>query len=454
MRATAAPSTPQIRLHPDAAAVEVQALFRGVVISSRCLVSDQPAAFLIGSARGVDTPVATSLLAGDAHSLITNDARGFTIDLTEQMTGTVIFEDHSAPLAELLRTQGPQFVPPPAARVQISCGEVAFLVTPTAPPTTVPRAPARRLDEHWALALSAAALLLMLTLVAFIPPETRAISGDNLADLEHQRTVIAIPPVLPSRAPAGPRLPGGSGGGPGTKPIATPTPHRPIASHRPPATPRGRAPVDVRQTGVLGVLASAQGHSWEGIFSHDQVLDPASLRDLIGDGGGPGRIGLGTTGTGAGPGYGPLIGAGPAGTIGGCGPACQEGIRVGTLTKAKLEPHPIHGPEIIPQPAVVRGSLDKEIVRRTIRRHLNEVKFCYERELLRRPSLAGRLSVQFTIAPAGNVLASAVQSSTLDNATVESCVTQAVQRWSFPHPQGGGVVVVSYPFVMVPAGAL
>src|SRR5438067_335392 len=46
--------------------------------------------------------------------------------------------------------------------------------------------------------------------------------------------------------------------------------------------------------------------------------------------------------------------------------------------------------------AQVRGSLDKEVIRRTIQRHLNEVKFCYERELQKQPSLSGKVIVQFT----------------------------------------------------------
>jgi TonB family protein len=106
-----------------------------------------------------------------------------------------------------------------------------------------------------------------------------------------------------------------------------------------------------------------------------------------------------------------------------------------------------------PGELAVRGTLDREIVRRTIRRHLNEVKYCYETQLVRRPSLAGRLSVQFAIAPSGQVATAVVQSSTLEDAAVESCVVQAVRRWDFPRPVGGGTVIVSYPFVLVPAGS-
>jgi TonB family protein len=100
----------------------------------------------------------------------------------------------------------------------------------------------------------------------------------------------------------------------------------------------------------------------------------------------------------------------------------------------------------------VTGSLDREIVRRTIRRHINEVKFCYEQELVAHRDLGGRVTVHFTIAGTGQVLAAVLQSSTLGNPRVESCMVQAVRRWEFPRPVGGGLVMVSYPFMLTPAG--
>jgi hypothetical protein len=60
--------------------------------------------------------------------------------------------------------------------------------------------------------------------------------------------------------------------------------------------------------------------------------------------------------------------------------------------------------------------------------------------------------VQFTIAGTGQVIASMVQSSTLNNGAVEQCIAQAVRRWEFPKPQGGGIVVVTYPFVLKASG--
>jgi hypothetical protein len=73
---------------------------------------------------------------------------------------------------------------------------------------------------------------------------------------------------------------------------------------------------------------------------------------------------------------------------------------------------------------MVRGSLDKEVIRSVIRHHLAEVRSCYERELVKDSSLVGRISVQFTIAFMGDVLESLLQSSTMGNPRVEECVVE------------------------------
>jgi hypothetical protein len=51
-------------------------------------------------------------------------------------------------------------------------------------------------------------------------------------------------------------------------------------------------------------------------------------------------------------------------------------------------------PDVVPGTAQVRDSVDKEIIRRVIRRHLNGVKFCYEKELMKNKDLFGRVGVQ------------------------------------------------------------
>jgi TonB family protein len=176
--------------------------------------------------------------------------------------------------------------------------------------------------------------------------------------------------------------------------------------------------------------------------------------DLV-DNWGPGGLGIvGARRGGGGTGDG-TYGFGPLGTIGLCrGPNCGPGTGHGYppgIGGMPLTRRP-SGPEAVGGQAKVIGGLDREIIRRTIRAHIKEVKFCYERELIRKPGLFGRVSVQFTITGMGAVSSAAVASSTIGDANVEGCITAAVRRWEFPHPENGGIVHVTYPFVLQAAG--
>jgi metallo-beta-lactamase class B len=104
--------------------------------------------------------------------------------------------------------------------------------------------------------------------------------------------------------------------------------------------------------------------------------------------------------------------------------------------------------------SIVEGDTTREIVGRIIRRHINEVKYCYEQELLRQPDLVGKIDVQFTVAVSGQVSAAAVQRSTIGNARVEGCTVAAVRRWQFPPPFNGGTAIITYPFVLTPEHAI
>jgi TonB family protein len=108
-------------------------------------------------------------------------------------------------------------------------------------------------------------------------------------------------------------------------------------------------------------------------------------------------------------------------------------------------------PPAPPPAAKVQGALDRAEIGRVVARHANEVKWCYETELAKNPHLAGRVDVRFTIEATGTVSDSAVESSTLGNATVETCIARAVRRWEFPKPADGKQVIVTYPFQLTAA---
>ena len=105
---------------------------------------------------------------------------------------------------------------------------------------------------------------------------------------------------------------------------------------------------------------------------------------------------------------------------------------------------------VTPDAAKVRGALDREIVRRIVRSHMRELLACYEPAVARRPRLAGRLTVEVTIKPSGNVGAAVVRRATVRDASVGTCFVDAIRRWQFPRPLEGQNVVVSQRFTLTP----
>jgi len=108
------------------------------------------------------------------------------------------------------------------------------------------------------------------------------------------------------------------------------------------------------------------------------------------------------------------------------------------------------GTRIQPGKVVLEGGLTADEIGRVVKRHWNEIKYCYEKELNQDPNLAGKVGLHWEIGPVGDVTVSEVRESGLSNANAESCMVSAVRRWKFPIPRGGGVVDVNYPFIFQP----
>lgn len=162
----------------------------------------------------------------------------------------------------------------------------------------------------------------------------------------------------------------------------------------------------------------------------------------VGDAQGVG--GLGSRGAGAG-GGGNGLGLGGLGTKGGGRGAGGYGsIDLGGKGKGSTR--------IVPGKTTVVGGLDKDVIMKVIKRHQNEIKFCYEQELQKNPALAGKVAVAWTIDPSGAVSEATVSESSIGNANVEGCIVQRIRRWKFPEPDGGGIVNVTFPWIFKAAG--
>jgi TonB family protein len=222
---------------------------------------------------------------------------------------------------------------------------------------------------------------------------------------------------------------------------------------------RHLAQKEALNTGLVRWLGTQRGGAIASIFSeHETAMGQdtlTALGGLIGDTTGEslGVGGLGLSGTGRGGGHtGVGIGLGPLGTIG-KGGLGKDGIHYGSGVKLPDRGRKPRAPRMAGRAKILRGALDKAIIRRVVRQHLNQIRYCYQRELQTSDDLRGRVVVRFTIAPSGQVVASVVGSSTLNHAGVETCVTRAVRRWLFPKPRDGGIVQVDYPFVFHPVGS-
>jgi len=107
-------------------------------------------------------------------------------------------------------------------------------------------------------------------------------------------------------------------------------------------------------------------------------------------------------------------------------------------------------PRIRMAAASSEGALDKDIIRRIVRAHINEVRHCYNQGLTRDPELAGRVIANFTISHEGHVAELPAITTSVGDVEVDTCVASAIQRWRFPKSKDGEAVSVTYPFVLSP----
>ncbi len=359
---------------------------------------------------------------------------------------------------------------PEGGQLRLQYENCSFLVRSVARPRHYP-VPLRvdwQAQSYTGGVLAGAALLL--GIMFSVPPDPRSLALDAFTNDQLVRFMVKPPeqrdeeaPWLKAQKPTVEKAGGKAQKGPSGKmgkPDAAVKPKAMFAVAGPKDNPDPRTKAELARTaakdaGILSLLHSGRLSALSALVSQQSVLGRDAVDAMsnltgteVADAYGPGGVGIvgvghGSDGTGDG-----TIGLGNLGTIGRNGGTPGYGLRPST---ARLVEHRAKAPDwTVGQPNVI-GSLDKELIRRVIRQHMNEVKFCYEKELTRDASLNGRVVVKFAIGGMGQVMTSAVESSTLANHSGEKCIADAVRRWQFTKPQGG-VVIVSYPFVLKPAG--
>jgi len=166
----------------------------------------------------------------------------------------------------------------------------------------------------------------------------------------------------------------------------------------------------------------------------------------VGDAGGV--LGMGLKGSGGGGGgTGNTLGIGSVGTKGVAGGQGSYGTGVGLGGKKSADI------AIAASEPEITGSIDRELIRRVVRSHLDQLKYCYEVQLTKNPKLSGKVAVKWVVTEQGTVSSSVVIQTTTGNNELDTCVAGRVLTWVFPKPKGGGVAVVTYPFVFKEPGS-
>ncbi|MDH5674141.1 MAG: AgmX/PglI C-terminal domain-containing protein [Myxococcales bacterium] len=453
-----------------------------------------PRGFYVGEATDAKGKPATDFLIGsesvgtDRLPVTVESGASVAVVIPQGASGDVTINDQRISFAELAaqgqlqacsELAGAQQYPlPPGATARVVYRGFTFVVKPMSMARRVGIGGSPYLDwkEYmWTIA-SMAFHVGMLLLFYFLPPRSSSLSLDLLnADSRLVKYLIEPPETVEEETPEWlddskmDDEEGGKGkrhkdeeGAMGKKDEKKTTNKFGIEGpedNQDPQMARDEAKEMAANAGIIGILKASVGawNSPTSPYGADTALgnDPMSaLGALMGDqiGGNFGFGGLGLRGTGrggGGTGEG-TIGLGNIGTIGhGAGGGTGSGYGRGA---GGFRGRSAKVPHIRTGKADVRGSLSKEVIRRIIRRHINEVRFCYEQELNSRPDLQGRVSVKFIISPTGAVQTAAVANSTLGNAKAEQCIAKSVRRWTFPSPEGGGIVVVTYPFVLQQTG--
>lgn len=96
--------------------------------------------------------------------------------------------------------------------------------------------------------------------------------------------------------------------------------------------------------------------------------------------------------------------------------------------------------------------MDKDLIRKVINGHRDQIRFCYELALQQTPALAGKVSVQFAVSTAGLVAAARVENSSARSEALSDCLVSRVRTWQFPVGKQGNGYRVTYPFVFKPSG--
>ena len=328
----------------------------------------------------------------------------------------------------------------------LSLGSHRFILRFIAPPP-LPPAPASKNAYPLltrALASSVGIHVLLALVVGILAPgvvysdvaheEWAKIKEDDLRDVE----IKPEPPPPPEPEPPAETEP---------EPVSEPPPPASTPRPRTHRTKRGAPKKEVKKAGVLGAMgklnlkAPGRKSMVQAVSNLDAVRAPGDSNFRVGSlvGKTPSsRINVGGGGGGA-----PLT-RGSAELIRSGNGFAKIGRRGGSTVRGRVT-------RVSSRRLQATGKISREQIARVINQHLGEVQYCYETQLLKEPSLKGKLVLEWSINTSGSVGRVKQKLSTMQSPKVSSCIIASLKRWKFPKPQGG-TVVVSYPFIFSSVG--
>jgi hypothetical protein len=119
----------------------------------------------------------------------------------------------------------------------------------------------------------------------------------------------------------------------------------------------------------------------------------------------------------------------------------------GALARADIARLRAGGPCAPQPPTSAPVGLSKSSIAQTVKAELSAFKGCYEAALAQDASANGRVALHFTIDSRGAVEDVLIASTTMSNPRTLMCLSDVMSQLRFVMPEGGGKVIVTYPFV-------
>ena len=469
-RASSTTSTSPSPIEGEAGrALEVVVCFDEAVVQVLHVPLSIPAVLTAGSAREATLTLPDALLPSPLFPLLRIDHGSAVVFVPAGVQVRDGDEDRAATEMRALPLR-----PGRAARTELRMGAVQITLSDVEAPPRPRLAPRLSLEDQWTTVAAGVVAATLLSLAYSAPPEPRTLVAneldvrDRLAHLLIVPTLAPPPPPVPSQggteeSSAGGRPARDAIGRHGTRTAPVTSGASASVGPRPTNELKRREAYDAAsRVGVVAILGEMRTSSVGAWWASEETLgggardalgsleagpagdswgDPRAS-GLVGDGPGGGgdradSIGVGTCigprCTGRGPGRGPGDARGPR------GPGLGDYVAGAPPSEPRMS-------------VSTRSGLPRDVIRRIVRQHQNEVRYCYERRLMTRQGLDGRVVVAFTISPSGMVSESHIQASTLSDAETERCIVDKVRTWTFPSPENHALTQVTYPFVLRQAG--